>query len=317
MRYRNQVAQFTVIDTGVGIAESEQERIFSPFERVQNSATAHVPGTGLGLTIVKLLVEIMGGDIQLTSALGTGSQFKVALMLPWAEHDPAEVAPQRRIEGYQGTRRTIMVVDDDATVRGLINELLQPLGFNVLEAVSAEQCLADFAGSGADLYILDVNMPGKSGFELTALLRADGIKAPIVMLSANAQIPDTDRQQQLGFDQYLVKPLDNYRLLSSLATLLEVHWLYSDDNADSRAPLDEPATNAYQPPAAPAPIRIVQGPLLEALFSAADIGYKRGMLTALADLHDQDALDQADYDRLVERVERLQFSQLSKMIEVV
>ena len=317
VRYRNQVAQFTVIDTGVGIAESEQERIFSPFERVQNSATAHVPGTGLGLTIVKLLVEIMGGDIQLTSALGTGSQFKVALMLPWAEHDPAEVAPQRRIEGYQGTRRTIMVVDDDATVRGLINELLQPLGFNVLEAVSAEQCLADFAGSGADLYILDVNMPGKSGFELTALLRADGIKAPIVMLSANAQIPDTDRQQQLGFDQYLVKPLDNYRLLSSLATLLEVHWLYSDDNADSRAPLDEPATNAYQPPAAPAPIRIVQGPLLEALFSAADIGYKRGMLTALADLYDQDALDQADYDRLVERVERLQFSQLSKMIEVV
>jgi CheY-like chemotaxis protein len=258
-------------------------------------------------------VEIMGGDIQLTSALGTGSQFKVALMLPWAEHDPAEVAPQRRIEGYQGTRRTIMVVDDDATVRGLINELLQPIGFNVLEAVSAEQCLADFAGSGADLYILDVNMPGKSGFELTALLRAAGVKAPIVMLSANAQIPDAERQQQLGFDQYLVKPLDNYRLLSSLATLLDVHWLY----ADGTAPLGEPAANVYQADVAQAPIRIAQGPLLEALFSAADIGYKRGMLTALTDLRDQDALDQAAYDRLVERVERLQFSQLSKMIEVV
>ena len=313
VRYRNQVAQFKVIDTGVGIAESEQERIFSPFERVQNSATPNVPGTGLGLTIVKLLVEIMGGDIQLTSALGAGSQFNVALLLPWVQRDSAEEAPQRRIEGYQGARRTILLVDDDPIVRGLMTELLQPIGFTVLEAVSAEHCLADFADTAADLYLLDVNMPGQNGFELASQLRAAGIKVPIVMLSANAQIPDAELQQQVGFNQYLVKPLDNYRLLSCLAMLLDLHWLRADD----AAPLGELAPDTYREPAAQPSIRIAQGPLLEALFSAADIGFKRGMLNALADLRDNGAVNQTAHDQLAERVERLQFSQLSKMIEVV
>ena len=83
--YRNQVAEFRITDTGPGIEKSQLERIFDPFERVRNRDTANLPGTGLGLTIVKLLTEIMGGDLQVKSELGSGSEFKVSLLLPWVD----------------------------------------------------------------------------------------------------------------------------------------------------------------------------------------------------------------------------------------
>src|SRR5690606_12013859 len=90
VRYRSQVAEFTISDTGIGIAPEDRERIFRPFERVRKPGQPHVPGTGLGLTITQLLTEIMGGEIALDSTPAQGSTFRVSLMLSRVD-DPGVV----------------------------------------------------------------------------------------------------------------------------------------------------------------------------------------------------------------------------------
>ena len=117
VNYRNQVAEFVIRDTGLGIKEEHLQRIFDPFERVRDVSTANLPGTGLGLTIVKLLTDIMGGDLQARSKVGEGSEFKVSLMLPWLSQPTLKPNLSKRIVGYRGYQRTLMFVDDDPVVR--------------------------------------------------------------------------------------------------------------------------------------------------------------------------------------------------------
>src|SRR5690606_6469013 len=131
-RYRNQVAEFTIRDTGVGIAPEDIERIFLPFERVRKAGTPATHGTGLGLTITRLLTEIMGGDLNVQSTPGHGSEFRLSLMLsslPYRASPTLALAPV----GYHGAPRTLLVIDDDPTHRGLISDMLTTLGFNILE----------------------------------------------------------------------------------------------------------------------------------------------------------------------------------------
>ncbi len=309
--YRSQVAEFEVIDTGSGIPQSEHERIFSPFERVQNGDTPSVSGTGLGLTIVKLLVEIMGGDVQMSSTPGKGSRFKVMLMLPWVEKQPAKAEQKQLLIGYEGPRKTIALVDDDAIVRGLLAELLAPLGFQLLEANSAEQCLELIAQRIPDLFILDVNMPRVSGLDLAQQLRAQKITVPIIMLSANAQVPDTEVKNRSGFDEYLVKPVNNQRLLSRIEHLLRLTWLtkepepfqaYSQDVKTSRAPIA---------------MALPESPLLSELLTAIEIGYKRGVVKSLAQLQSNKQITEDEFVFLNEKAEQLQFLQIKNAIEVL
>ncbi|HTR01014.1 MAG TPA: ATP-binding protein, partial [Candidatus Acidoferrum sp.] len=130
--YRNQVAEFSVVDTGVGIHAKDLERILAPFERVRSPDVPNVPGTGLGLTIVKLLTDIMGGELKIRSKPGIGSTFAVNLMFSRAP-DQAVVHPSRLITGYKGEPKVILVVDDEPIHRGLLADLLNPLGFVTLE----------------------------------------------------------------------------------------------------------------------------------------------------------------------------------------
>src|SRR5690606_35470213 len=141
IRYRNQVAEIRVRDTGVGIPENELERIFKPFERIRFPGAPVVNGTGLGLTITKLLVDIMGGDLVVSANLGGGVTFSVWLMLSHVYQMQAEAAKEEKIYGYDGPERSILIVDDDPAHRGLIHDLLAPIGFSVVEAPDAEVCL--------------------------------------------------------------------------------------------------------------------------------------------------------------------------------
>jgi signal transduction histidine kinase/CheY-like chemotaxis protein len=306
--YRSQVAEFEVIDTGAGIPESEHDRIFSPFERVKNDETPNVPGTGLGLTIVKLLVEIMGGDIQMTSKPGEGSRFKVMLMLPWVQKEAKEIEREQTIVGYDGPPKTIAIVDDDAVVRGMLKELLSPLGFSIIEAASAEQCLTNVSLQAPDLFILDVNMSGKTGLELAKELRSLNVKAPIVMLSANAQIPDLEEQAIIGFNEYLVKPVDNQRLLFHIKQLLDLTWKLQEvvDEVNQISFQDESQRK----------ISIKDSPIVNELLTAIDIGYKRGVVSALRKLHEAELLPTNDFEYLLEKTERMQFAHVTKIIEV-
>ena len=226
LNYRNQVAEFTITDTGIGIPENEIERIFKPFERVRTPDVPAVAGTGLGLTIVKLLTEIMGGDIQAVKAPTGGMAFTVTLMLSELVNPEQEVAPSRTVYGYKGKRITTMVVDDDPVHRGLVQDILSPLGFIILESSSGNHCIEHFEQYPADIYLMDISMPGKNGLQTKEELKTMGCIAPIIMLSANANETEKFVSADNHNDNYIVKPLKITTLLDKLSHCLKIEWIY-------------------------------------------------------------------------------------------
>ena len=240
--YKSQVAEFTITDTGIGIDSENIDLIFQPFERIRNPGSPQMPGTGLGLTISKFFVEIMGGEITLQSKLNEGSSFKLSLMLPSDTNPIVNIETVKEIQSYKGSQKTIMVVDDDASHRGLISEILSPLNFIVLEATDSYNCLEDIEKTQIDLFLLDISMPGLDGWGLLKLLRNRKITSSIIMLSADAfENPDYSTQdktldnnkpnlinknkKQLH-DDYLNKPISDKLLLDKIANTLELEWIY-------------------------------------------------------------------------------------------
>ncbi len=270
--YRNEVAKFVVSDTGVGIRQEHQEDIYNPFERIRDQETQFVSGTGLGLTISRLLTNLMGGDLSLRSEYGEGSVFTLSIMLP-VVHSPKRVAPQpRRIKGYTGPRKQILVVDDEPTHRALISDFLSPLGFNVLEAHNAEFAMQLVDEKSIDLFLLDVRMPLVDGWELASNLRKAGIKAPIVMLSGNAI---EDHRPELGgelHDGYLIKPVRLETLLDKIGVAMQIEWVHQD-SVDRKTEKEHRSANSAS--------RMPSNADLEELISMAKIGYLNGVLEKL------------------------------------
>jgi len=230
VRYRSMVAEFTIKDTGVGIDADEQEKIFLPFERIRKPGSPQSPGTGLGLTISKFLVEIMGGDISLQSTPGEGSTFKVSLMLSSQTEPLPQTTPARKIITYKGDRKTILVVDDDATHRGLLSEILVAVGFTVLEAADAMECFETINKTRIDLFLLDISMPGMTGWQLLESIRKQHITTPVIMVSADAaETPnfysETNETIRL-YNDYIIKPVRESILLDKIANALKIEWRY-------------------------------------------------------------------------------------------
>ncbi|WP_427981658.1 hybrid sensor histidine kinase/response regulator [Agarivorans sp.] len=227
VRYRSQVAEFTIQDSGPGIDESDQERIFKPFERVRKLDAPQLPGTGLGLTITQLLTDIMGGNISLSSTPGKGSCFKLSLMLSSIEDASPSQTPQTKISSLNGPSKTLMVVDDDPNHRNLVSELLSPLGFVVLETSDAINCLGSLQLANIDLFLLDISMPEMNGWQLLEELRARGIKAPVIMVSADAyEAPLLQGSPHPLHNDYLAKPIRDNALLDKIAKALKLSWNY-------------------------------------------------------------------------------------------
>jgi signal transduction histidine kinase/CheY-like chemotaxis protein len=269
--YRSQIATLVVEDTGRGIRPEDLARVFEPFERGGHPAAQAAPGLGLGLTITKLLTELMGGDIGVRSALGEGSAFEVRLMLSAVAAPAPSLSPERRIRGYAGPRRTVLVVDDDRDHRELMREVLEPLGFTVLTAPDGRACLELAAGLRPDLFLLDISMPGMSGWELArALRRAGHAEAAILMLSANVGESHPAEAERDAHDETLPKPFDLRQLLDRVQALLKIEWL-------EEAPPETPGA-AAAPLASPGAAHVAE------LLRLGGIGYVRGIEAKLAEL---------------------------------
>ena len=289
VRYRNQVAEFVVRDSGVGISPDNVEKIFKPFERIREPGVAPAPGTGLGLTITRLLTDIMGGDLSLQSEPGVGSRFTVALMLSSIAKPSVAPALEQTIRSYVGARKKVLVVDDDETHRTLVNNILEPIGFIVAEAKDAEECLALIPHWQPDLYLLDMNMPGMNGWELACRLREQGVKVPIVMISADAREGQHEEGVVKPHNDYLIKPVRVQALLERLGGLLELQWIYESDIS---MPLESaPQTLAGQD--LPDPDILVQ------LQAMAEIGHLQGLRKKLEELK-QDANTSEAFVRYLE-----------------
>ncbi|MCB8878884.1 response regulator [Acidisoma cellulosilytica] len=275
VRYRSQVAEFDITDTGRGIAEADLIRIFEPFQRAGDQS---VPGTGLGLTIVRLLTEVMGGEVTATSTLGEGSRFRLRLMLSEAAETLKPSPPALEITGYRGRRLTVLVADDDATQRSLMLDLLTPLGFTVVGASGGAECLALTEQWRPDLFLLDLSMPDITGWELAQRLREEArAKAPIVIVSANARELEAAPREGQFHDDVMAKPVRLDLLLESIGRVLGLDWTRLETEALPAASDEGADLTAQQ---------------LAELRELAAIGYVRGIRLRLEALvEEQPALD--------------------------
>jgi len=237
---------FEVRDTGLGIPPGELTRVFEAFFQASNHKE-HQQGVGLGLHICRRLVEVLAGEITVESALGKGSVFRVALPLKhWSE--PLVLSrPLRKVVGYEGRKRRVLVIDDDPQNRAMLCELLRALGFDAL-------CMDNPSGAVEllssperfDALISDLQMPGQDGFDLISKLGELGLSATMLKVASSASVYEEDRAEALrhGFDEFLPKPVREEELLELFGRRLDLKWVYEKpvpDAAGSSSPASAPS----------------------------------------------------------------------------
>ncbi len=221
--------KFQILDTGVGIAVNQIEQVFQPFEQVGDSQRQS-EGTGLGLAISQNIVQLMGGQIQVKSQLGIGSEFFFELALPittdWVQH--STYVSGQKIIGYEGKKRSILVINDRWENRSVIVNLLEPLGFNLLEAENGQEGLAEVQQHHPDLIITDISMPVMDGLEMLKYLRTSADLQHHKVIVSSASVAKIDQQMSInaGGNDFLAKPIHADELFAALEKFLDLVWHY-------------------------------------------------------------------------------------------
>ena len=204
-----------VRDTGVGIPRHTQSRVFDAFAQSDTSDTRRFGGTGLGLTISRHLMELMGGSLSLTSQPGEGTEVRLEVPLrpiaPIASVTPSRQARVRTLHHDAPAEMTVLVADDNATNRILLSRMLAGLVGTVIEAADGREAVDTWRRGGIDLVLMDVQMPEMSGTEAAAQIRTEERKAarppvPIYSISANAMPHQVRDYSGAGMDGHLAKP---------------------------------------------------------------------------------------------------------------
>ncbi len=224
----------SIIDTGMGIAPEDQPKVFEKFKQVGDTLTNKPKGTGLGLTISKEIIEHHGGRIWVESEIGVGSTFSFALPIKSQTGRDGELAHvdfaalmaqlKQRVQTTtmksKNGKPSILVVDDEASIRELLNQNLQEAGYQVRVATNGREALEQVRHEHPDLIILDVMMPEMNGFDVAAVLKNDPatMDIPILILSI---VQDRERGFRLGIDRYLTKPIDTEALFREVGSLLQ------------------------------------------------------------------------------------------------
>ncbi|HSI22868.1 MAG TPA: ATP-binding protein [Methylophilaceae bacterium] len=224
---------FEVSDTGIGITPENLERIFQPFEQV-GDVQQRAAGTGLGLSISRQLVRLMGSDIVVESEPGRGSTFRFELDAHVAEAGQAGPHMRGQVSGYAGDRRKVLVADDVAENRSLMHDILTPLGFEVLQAVNGRDAVDMTRLHAPDIILMDLVMPEMDGLDATRAIRqmSGCEEIPIIAVSASASGQDEESSLAAGMNVFLPKPIELDRLLASMASALQLDWIYEQPSVE-------------------------------------------------------------------------------------
>jgi signal transduction histidine kinase/FixJ family two-component response regulator len=227
---------FKIEDTGVGMNPDQLEKIFLPFEQV-GDVKKQAEGTGLGLSISQKIVETMGSNLEVSSELGVGSVFAFAFDCGLAEDwvQANAIASQKKIVGYRGDRRSILVVDDYWENRSVLKNLLEPLGFDILEASDGQEGLDQAKEHQPDLVISDLSMPVMNGWDMLEQLRQTEVLKAIPVVISSASVYEYDRQKSIlaGGNDFLSKPVQAEELYSMLSQHLALDWVYEKNARQS------------------------------------------------------------------------------------
>lgn len=276
MRYGHEMAHFEIDDTGPGMPPDELARVFEPFTRGSAAGQAGGSGTGLGLTIAKMLTDLMGGEMTAHSQPGQGSSFRVKLFLPELRSGTVPPRQQAQRVGYEGPTRRILVVDNEEADRGLLVNVLTPLGFELRQAASGEECLALLREQPLnwrpDAIFMDLAMPGIDGWETLRRIRHEAIGPPaLAVVSANAFDQGLDNDVGITPADFFTKPVRVNELLDWLGRALGLAWR----NLPSPPAPTALAVEAGEPLAMP------DAQHLRALQELVNLGYVRGIVKRL------------------------------------
>ena len=218
--------KFSVADSGVGINEEEQYRLFEPFTQLDASSTRKHGGTGLGLSICKSLVEMMQGDIWVESTPGKGSTFYFTVELAIGQIEVAQKSAVRNLPmavatGVQGGQ--VLVVDDNEVNRLVAEGLLKMSGFEVALAINGKEAVRMAGEEPYDAILMDIQMPVMDGNVATRLIRNNPAlrKIPIIAMTANAMAGDREKYLAAGMNDYVAKPIDPEELFRVLSQWVE------------------------------------------------------------------------------------------------
>jgi signal transduction histidine kinase/CheY-like chemotaxis protein/purine-cytosine permease-like protein len=237
---RREVLRFDVVDTGIGIAPQDQQRIFLPFERGAAGRKRGDAGTGLGLTITSLLTSLMGGELTFKSTPGQGSTFSIRLYLrEIADPGPRSDAPSQ-VVGFFGKRRTLLVVDDQPVQRQMLAGMLTPLGFDIREAASGIECIESVHDVMPHAILLDISMDDMDGWATASQIRALGYTdVPIILVSANVFENQAAHLKSAGCQAFIAKPVMESELMAALQRHVGIEWVKAEAVNAHAAPTHE------------------------------------------------------------------------------
>ncbi len=204
---------FNVVDTGIGMSDEQLQKVFEFFIQADNSINRRFGGSGLGLALSKKLVSMMGGDIQVSSELGKGSVFTFTVPVQDAHSLAGANIQHSQLENMPSLHGDVLLAEDHPDNRRFIARLLKRLGLNVITANNGIEAIELYKKSTPQLILLDIQMPLKDGIQTYQELRAMGAKQPIIAVTANAMAHDVVMYKDIGFDDYLTKPIFRQQLI--------------------------------------------------------------------------------------------------------
>lgn len=305
LKYQSEMATFEIEDTGPGIAAEELEHVFEPFARGSAAQIGATGGTGLGLTIAKMLTDMMGGELTVDSSPGKGCRFRVRLFLPHIQSVPAVQRGSRvQYVGYVGVRRRILIVDNEKADRDLLASMLEPLGFRLAQAASGQQCLDMIPGFLPHLIFMDLAMPGIDGWETIRRIRRNKLaECEIAVISANAFEKGSGNDAGIAEENFITKPVDVHELLDWIGRHLGLEWV----TVEAERGIAESSV-AAMPPQYPASEH------LRSLDEQVDLGYVRGILNKLDEIEKTDWSHGEFVDRMRQLAHQFQFGTMKEIL---